>query len=106
MEHLVDLLVLVVDDEPDVETLFTPDSAMVGRSGASGERVRLVTPNARSLPSGMSGSRRVMLSNVKCTASLNTAVTDSPPLRYDTPTTSTPVRDLKSSAVRCGRPPS
>jgi len=54
---------------------------MVGRSGASGVRWRLVMASARTFPSRMSGSRMVMLSNVMCTASLKTAVTASPPLR-------------------------
>jgi hypothetical protein len=53
---------------------------MVGRSGASGVRSRLVMASARTLPSRMSGNRMVMLSNVICTCWPSTAVTDSPPL--------------------------
>ena len=44
-----------------------PDSATVGSSGASAERVRPVTASALSLPSFTCGMPETMLSNSICT---------------------------------------
>ena len=53
---------------------------MVGRSLASGVRLALVTPSARTFPSRISGSKIVIASNVTCTFPPSSAVTASPPL--------------------------
>ena len=46
-----------------------------------------------------------MPSIVVSTALDNTAVTDSPPLRYGTPVILQPLRSMNSSPTMCGKPP-
>src|SRR3546814_5350802 len=49
----------------DTSNLSKPDSSMVGRSGAVGERLAVVTARARSLPPFTWGHDDGMLSNMK-----------------------------------------
>jgi len=72
-----------------------------GSAGRNKLRARLAGDRQRaqlSLPDQRQENRHA--SNVMCTCAPNTAVTDSPPLLYGTPTMSTPALDLNSSPVR------
>ncbi len=59
-----------------------PDSAIVGRSGASGERVAVVTASPRSLPALMWGSAVGRLSNIRSTCPPSRSVIAGPAPRY------------------------
>ena len=78
----------------------TPASTMVGSSGASGLRVALVTPSARSLPSRMSGNSTTGLSNRKSICRPSRLVMDSAPPLCGTPRKSIFASDRNISPVR------
>ena len=78
---------------------------MVGRSGNSGERVRLDTASGRSLPDLMYGSDVLTWSNISMTwPPMTSMIACALPL-YGTCSILTPTWRLKSSVTMCPVPP-
>ena len=82
-----------------------PISGMAGTSGNSGARFGPTIASARNLPSWISCSEVLTVSNVICTSPATTAVRAGPPPLYGTCRILVPLTDLNSSALRCGSVP-
>src|SRR5678815_2231376 len=78
------------------------DSATVGSSGATAERLRLVTASARSLPALIIDMPARKLLRKTCTCPDTRSVIACPAPLYGTCTMSIPAILLKSSMPRCG----
>ncbi len=65
----------IITYSTSTSSAFRPDSAVVGTSGASGERARLVTARALILPASTWGSMPGVASTPACTSPDSTAIT-------------------------------
>src|SRR5262245_44219661 len=74
---------------------------MVGTSGKSGERLRLVTPSARNLPEVTYGSDVLTWSYINCTLPATTSTMAAALPLYGTCSIFTPACRLKSSPAIC-----
>src|SRR5207253_8074722 len=79
----------------------TPDSASVGTSGATDERLAVVTASARSLPAFASGHAVVILSKVIATRPPTTSCSAGGLPLYGMCCMSTPAIALNSSPDKC-----
>ena len=83
----------------------TPASAIVGRSGADGERRALAIPSARSRPLSIWGFTVSALPNTAATSPVMVPINAGPAPLNGTSRSFTPAIWLKSSAVRCAELP-
>ena len=78
-----------------------PASAIVGSSGASGERCAVVTASARNLPALTWGMAFARLSNMSCVSPASNACSAGAPPLYGMCTMSTRASVLNNSPARC-----
>ena len=96
----------VIENRPGAGTNIAteagkPDSAMVGRSGAAGERISEVTASGRNLPSRTRGRATGVLANAMAMRPASRSGTAVAMLRYGTCRISIRARDLNNSPARC-----
>ena len=83
----------------------TPDSATVGKPGASADGCSLPIASARNLPDLMCVETEPSGENIMCTSPPSSAMTEGPVPLYGTRTSLTPAMDLNISIARCVEAP-
>ena len=90
---------------PITENPASPDCAIAGRPGTSGEAVSDVTPMPRTVPPLICATAVEAIENIISTEPPTTALSAAFASRNGTCTTSMPAMDLNSSPARCGGVP-